>query len=152
MKSIVFNGSGLENREYGRRDPSRWPRGTLYPQKLALTSPISGGLSVGIVNSRTQATMFSFMCCHIVLQNVTDKSASFYQPTRCHIMLKYEKKIFPLLIRHDVFPSVFEICSFNYKGRVKESGIPSKVSGASTHIENQYWNSSFHRSHLRSVL
>jgi hypothetical protein len=21
--------SGLENREYGRRDPSRWPRGTL---------------------------------------------------------------------------------------------------------------------------
>jgi hypothetical protein len=30
--------SGLEIREYGRRDPSRWPRGTLYPQKLALTS------------------------------------------------------------------------------------------------------------------
>jgi hypothetical protein len=32
------SGSGLENREYGRRDPSRWPRGTLYPQNLALTS------------------------------------------------------------------------------------------------------------------
>jgi hypothetical protein len=32
------SGSGLENREYGRRDPSRSPRGTLYPQKLALTS------------------------------------------------------------------------------------------------------------------
>jgi hypothetical protein len=30
-------GSCLENREYGRRDPSRWPRGTLYPQKLAIT-------------------------------------------------------------------------------------------------------------------
>jgi hypothetical protein len=29
------SGSCLENREYGRRDPSRWPRGTLYPQKLA---------------------------------------------------------------------------------------------------------------------
>jgi hypothetical protein len=26
-------GSSLEIREYGRRDPSRWPRGTLYPQK-----------------------------------------------------------------------------------------------------------------------
>jgi hypothetical protein len=26
--------SGLESREYGRRDPSRWPRGTLYPQKV----------------------------------------------------------------------------------------------------------------------
>jgi hypothetical protein len=28
------SGSGLESREYGRRDSSRWPRGTLYPQKL----------------------------------------------------------------------------------------------------------------------
>jgi hypothetical protein len=27
---------GLENWEYGRRDPSRSPRGALYPQKLAL--------------------------------------------------------------------------------------------------------------------
>jgi hypothetical protein len=30
-----INGSGLEIREYGSRDPSRWPRGTLYPQMLA---------------------------------------------------------------------------------------------------------------------
>jgi hypothetical protein len=52
--------SGLENREYGRRDTSRWPHGTLYPQKLELTSPTSGGFSVGIVRSRTQATEFSF--------------------------------------------------------------------------------------------
>ena len=28
----------------------------LYPQKLALTSPIGGGRSVGIVRSRTKAT------------------------------------------------------------------------------------------------
>jgi hypothetical protein len=27
-------GSGLEDREYGRGDPSRCPRGTLYPQKF----------------------------------------------------------------------------------------------------------------------
>jgi hypothetical protein len=52
------SGSGLESREYGRRDPSRLPRGTLYPQKLALTSLTSGGRSVGIVRSRTQATEF----------------------------------------------------------------------------------------------
>jgi hypothetical protein len=32
------SGSCLENREYSRRDLSRWPRGTLYPQKLALTA------------------------------------------------------------------------------------------------------------------
>jgi uncharacterized protein YaiE (UPF0345 family) len=54
------NGSGLEIREYCRRDPSRWLHGTLYPQKLALTSRTSGGRSVGIVRSRTQATEFSF--------------------------------------------------------------------------------------------
>jgi hypothetical protein len=52
------SGSGLESREYGRRDPSRCPRGTLYPQKLALISLTSGGRSVGIVRSRTQATEF----------------------------------------------------------------------------------------------
>jgi hypothetical protein len=45
--------SGLEN-----RDPLRWPRDTLYPQKLALTSPTSGGRSVGIVRFRTKTTEF----------------------------------------------------------------------------------------------
>jgi hypothetical protein len=40
------SGSGLEKRDYGRRDPSRWPRGTRYQPNLALTSPTSGGLSV----------------------------------------------------------------------------------------------------------
>jgi hypothetical protein len=54
------SGFCLENREYGRRDPSCWPRGTLYPQKLAVTSPTSGGRSVGIVHLRTQ-TMEFFM-------------------------------------------------------------------------------------------
>jgi hypothetical protein len=48
------SGSGLEKRDYGHRDASRWPRGTLYQQKLALTSPTSGG------RSWTQATEFSF--------------------------------------------------------------------------------------------
>ena len=32
----------------------------LYPQKLALNSPIGGGRSVGIVRVRTKATEFSF--------------------------------------------------------------------------------------------
>jgi hypothetical protein len=64
------SGSGLESREYGRRDPPRWPRGTLSPQKLALTSPTSGGRSVGIVRSWTQATeafFFSFRLCRLPL-------------------------------------------------------------------------------------
>jgi hypothetical protein len=53
--------SGLESREYGHRNPSRWPRGTLYLQKLALISQTSGGRSFGIVRSRTQATEL-FVC------------------------------------------------------------------------------------------
>jgi hypothetical protein len=43
------------------RSMSHWPRGTLYSQKLALTSLTSGGRSVGIVRSRTQATEFSLV-------------------------------------------------------------------------------------------
>jgi hypothetical protein len=50
------SGSGVESREYGRVDPLRWPRGTLHPQKLALTSPTVGGRYVDIVRSRTKAT------------------------------------------------------------------------------------------------
>jgi hypothetical protein len=44
--------SGLENREYDRKDPLYWPGNTLYPQKLALTLPTNGGRLVGIVRSR----------------------------------------------------------------------------------------------------
>jgi hypothetical protein len=54
-------GSGLESREYGLRDPSCCQRGSLYPRKLALTSPTSGGRSVGIVRSRTQTTEYFFI-------------------------------------------------------------------------------------------
>jgi hypothetical protein len=61
LQLLVVKNTGLESREYGRRDPSRWPRGTLYQQKLVLTSPTSGGRSVGIVRSRTRVTEFSFI-------------------------------------------------------------------------------------------
>jgi hypothetical protein len=46
------SGSNLENLEYGRKNPY------LYPQKLVLTLPTSGGFSVGIVRSLTKATEF----------------------------------------------------------------------------------------------
>jgi hypothetical protein len=61
------SGSDLENREYGRGNPLRSPRDTIYPQKFALTSPTSGGHSVGIVGSRTKATEF-FIFLFIKLQ------------------------------------------------------------------------------------
>jgi hypothetical protein len=54
------SGSGLESRKCDSRDSSRWSRVSLYPQRLALTSPTSGGRSDDIVRSRTQATEFTF--------------------------------------------------------------------------------------------
>jgi hypothetical protein len=54
------SGSGLETREYVHRDPLCWPRNTLYPKKLALTSPTSGGRSARIVRSPTQTTEFVY--------------------------------------------------------------------------------------------
>jgi hypothetical protein len=71
--NILRNITGLEIREYSRRDPSHWPRDTLYPQKLPLTSPTSGGRSVGIVRSLTQATKFSYL---VLVRNIT---AFFFQ-------------------------------------------------------------------------
>jgi hypothetical protein len=56
-----------ENRDYGHRDPLRWPRDTLYPQILELTSPTRGGRLVGIVRSQTQATEFSLVYPSFVL-------------------------------------------------------------------------------------
>jgi hypothetical protein len=65
--------TGLENRDYGHRDPSNWPRGTVYPQKLALTLLTSGGSSVGIVRSRTQATEFRLLA-RFKYSNYTSKT------------------------------------------------------------------------------
>jgi hypothetical protein len=62
-----ISGSGLEIREYGRRDLSRWPHRIPYPQMLALTSPTSGSRSVGIVRSRTQTTEF----CLVLVSQLT---------------------------------------------------------------------------------
>jgi hypothetical protein len=62
-----ISGSGLESREYGCRDPSLWTRGSLYPQKLAVTSPTICGRSVGIFCSRTQATEVFLICSRYLL-------------------------------------------------------------------------------------
>jgi hypothetical protein len=51
------SGSGLENREYGRRDAPLLLYDTPFSSK---SWPTSGGRSVGIVCSRTQATEFVF--------------------------------------------------------------------------------------------
>jgi hypothetical protein len=68
------SGSGLENRECGRGDSLHWQRDTLYPQKFALSSPTSGGRSMGRVRSPTQATEFLcrsvyFVACYLNVKN-----------------------------------------------------------------------------------
>jgi hypothetical protein len=40
---------GLENQSYDWRESLRWPRDTLYPLKLALTSLTGRDRSIGIV-------------------------------------------------------------------------------------------------------
>jgi hypothetical protein len=60
------SGSGLEIREYDRMDPLRWPRDTLYPQKLALTSLASCSRSVSIVPWRTKTTEFRVLVIILV--------------------------------------------------------------------------------------
>jgi hypothetical protein len=45
--------------------PPLWSNGTFYPHKLAITSPTSGGRSVGIVRSRTQ-TMEFYICIYVL--------------------------------------------------------------------------------------
>jgi hypothetical protein len=69
------SGSGLEIREYGHRDPSRWPCGTLYPQKLAVNSSTSGGRSVGIVRSRTHSTEFVYLTKMVAVQSTQRRMA-----------------------------------------------------------------------------
>jgi hypothetical protein len=54
----TLNRKFIDRYRLGRGDSLRWPRGTLYPLRLVLTSPTSGGRSVGIVRLRTQATEF----------------------------------------------------------------------------------------------
>jgi hypothetical protein len=71
------SGFGLENREYVRGGPLRWPRNNLYPQKLALTSPTSGGRSVGRVLLLTKATEFFCFVAWRCRSGVETYSATF---------------------------------------------------------------------------
>jgi hypothetical protein len=74
------SGFGLEHRDYGRGSPVRWPRGTLYPQNLALTWPASGGCSVGIVRSRIQATELYIILPFDAVQCITFAIKNFRKP------------------------------------------------------------------------
>jgi hypothetical protein len=75
--------SGMKTREYGHRDPQCWPRDTIYPQKLALTSPTSYGRSVVIVRSQTKPTeLLLIVFLRIGLTNWYLTLVPLYQTTR----------------------------------------------------------------------
>jgi hypothetical protein len=89
------NGSGLESREYGRRDPLCWPRGTLYPQTLALTWPTSRGRSVCIIRSRTQATELVF----VALMNIFEQPCHNMSCTRwAHACIQVRREHYEMLL------------------------------------------------------
>jgi hypothetical protein len=88
------SGSGLEIREYGRRDTSLWPRDTFYQQKFALISPTSGGRSVGIVRSRTEETEFVFCFCINVVKSRENSTCS----NRSTTIWKGRKRNFSLFV------------------------------------------------------
>jgi hypothetical protein len=62
------SGSGLENKEYDSKDPSHWPRDSLYPQKLALTAVyFARGLRPQSCSYLVTSTMHSFpICCFVI--------------------------------------------------------------------------------------
>jgi hypothetical protein len=85
LLEIKSSDSGLESREYDRRDPSRWQRGTIYPQKLAVTSPISCGRSVGMVRSLTHAMeLLVIRIVQGILGEVCKKSEANFSLKQCH--------------------------------------------------------------------
>jgi hypothetical protein len=68
----------------------------LYLQKLALTSPTSGGRSVGIVRSRTQNTEFSFVCVCVCGRRPVQSKASVFQNSFVDIWWLPEWGVSPL--------------------------------------------------------
>jgi hypothetical protein len=75
--------SGLEIWEYGGSDPSRWQRGTLYPQKLALTWC-------------TQAKELVFIFLYIALiLNLTTVTPRKYQNANIITDTLYPQEVYP---------------------------------------------------------
>jgi hypothetical protein len=64
LLGIESSGSCPENQEYTHRNLLWWSRNTLYLQKLTLTLPTSGSLSVGTLHLWIKATEFVYFVCY----------------------------------------------------------------------------------------
>jgi hypothetical protein len=115
------SGSGLEIREYGRRDLSCWPHGTLYLQKLALTSSTSGGRSVGIIRSWNQATEFSFFYIYISPVTVCS-SCSYWFSGQCAKHIYFVLSLTCCIVLCDCsVPQVMTLCFLTFPDKIISS-------------------------------
>jgi hypothetical protein len=71
------SGSGPEIREYGRRDPSRWPRGTVYPQIWHYLSRQRGGrlIRYSSLKDKSHGVIISYKSINV--RWITKRSESF---------------------------------------------------------------------------
>jgi hypothetical protein len=86
------SGSGLENRECGRRDSSRWPRGTLYPQKFGINfadKRRSLGRYSSLADSGHEVFVCLFVCLYdwIILSTVNEVTTMW---NKCNILCNAE--------------------------------------------------------------
>jgi hypothetical protein len=84
-----------------RGNPLRWPRNTLYPQNLALTSPTSGGRSVGIVHDIDAITL---------LNNGRDIRLHNYHHGAQHFVSELIKKVAFYKVKSSCIPEAHHSC------------------------------------------
>jgi hypothetical protein len=74
----------------GRGDSLGWPRNTLYPLKLALSSPTSGGRLVGVVRWRTETPEFVVVVQVRPSYSNHSESVRFcYDPVRLPLLIPF---------------------------------------------------------------
>jgi hypothetical protein len=89
------SGSGLENRDRGRRDPPRWPRETSPSAKVGTNyadKRLSLGMTVGILRSQTKATKFVSLY-HIYIAYIkkipwSEPASELYRPSNRRLSAK----------------------------------------------------------------
>jgi hypothetical protein len=76
------SGSSLENQDYCRWDPPRWPHDTPLSAKVGTNFSYNSCRSVGIVRSRTQATEFFYYLRYCTIHESNSGSLEFVSLSR----------------------------------------------------------------------
>jgi hypothetical protein len=117
------NGGGcsLESREYGCRDSSRWPRGTLYPQNVGTNLADKGRYS-SLEESNGDVCMFSFVdhTCLVICweisttEDTSDITRAFFSVVLvCQVVIcAFDGSRFEMTIIFDV-PISLAVCTLN---------------------------------------